>query len=297
MPQSIAFHSYKGGTGKTTIAANLAAFLAKKGHSVALLDLDVYAPSLQSYFEKSPAKWLNDFLSDNADVQDIMIDMTNTISEFSSSGDTRSSTKGKLLVAFSNSKKEEVYKMEGTGGKQDSKLQLLRKFIQLREKLISDYDIDYVILDTSPGIRHWSINALALADVLFLTLKMGDVDIDGTKKIAKEIYGSFTKFGARSYLVLNRVDGYCVPTSDSTQHKSLSGASGYQSVQSVLPQVNEFDIGKMLSEEVGMPVICAIPCYCDIQFSKKEYLTILKYPDHPFAKQIERIAESEHIRV
>lgn len=50
-PQSIAFHSYKGGTGKTTIAANLAAFWALKGYRVALLDLDVYAPSLQSYFE------------------------------------------------------------------------------------------------------------------------------------------------------------------------------------------------------------------------------------------------------
>ena len=48
MTRSIVFHSYKGGTGKTTIAANFAALLTKKGYRVFLLDLDVYAPSLQS---------------------------------------------------------------------------------------------------------------------------------------------------------------------------------------------------------------------------------------------------------
>ena len=43
MTKSVAFHSYKGGTGKTTIAANLAAYLAQNGQTVFLLDLDVYA--------------------------------------------------------------------------------------------------------------------------------------------------------------------------------------------------------------------------------------------------------------
>src|ERR671933_840260 len=76
MASCIAFHSYKGGTGKTTIAANLAALLAKKGYRVFLLDLDVYAPSLHSYFDKNPRKWINDFLNGSADVEDIIVDLT-----------------------------------------------------------------------------------------------------------------------------------------------------------------------------------------------------------------------------
>ena len=41
----IAFHSYKGGTGKTTLAVNLSANLSSKGYHVLLVDMDVYAPS------------------------------------------------------------------------------------------------------------------------------------------------------------------------------------------------------------------------------------------------------------
>src|SRR5919197_3729389 len=223
MASCIAFHSYKGGTGKTTIAANLAALLAKKGYRVFLLDLDVYAPSLHSYFDKNPKRWINDFLNGTAEVKDIIMDVTSTIEEISptntynkesmlSHEGGKEKISGKLWVGFSSPKKEEIYRLEGGGGKQESsKIQLLRRFILLREQLISLHDADYIIIDTSPGIRYWSINALAVADMLFLTLKMGDLDIDGTTKMAEEIYGSFTKFGAKSYLIMNRVAGYCVP--------------------------------------------------------------------------------------
>ena len=83
MASCIAFHSYKGGTGKTTIAANLAALLAKKGYRVFLLDLDVYAPSLHSYFDKNPKRWINDFLNGTAEVRDIIMDVTSVIEEIS----------------------------------------------------------------------------------------------------------------------------------------------------------------------------------------------------------------------
>ena len=73
-PISIAFHSYKGGTGKTTIACNFAAQLARNGNQVGLVDLDIYAPSIQTYFEIEPKKWLNNYLNSSADLSDVIID-------------------------------------------------------------------------------------------------------------------------------------------------------------------------------------------------------------------------------
>jgi hypothetical protein len=46
-----------------------------------------------------------------------------------------------------------------------------------------------------------------------------------------------------------------------------------------------------------MELISAIPCYCDIQFQKKEFLTVLQYPDHPFAKQLEQLTMTKQISI
>jgi MinD-like ATPase involved in chromosome partitioning or flagellar assembly len=248
-----------------------------------------------------PKKWLNDYLLDTAEIQDIMIDLTPVVAKESADGGVVSG--GKLWVAFCNPGKEEVYKMEG--GKQE-KVQLLRKFISLREQLFSRYEADYLIIDTSPGIRYWSINALAVADVLYLTLKAGDLDVAGTKKMASDIYGALSKFGGKPYLILNRVAGYCVPhtllsikgTTGSTSgpdHGSGMVAPGDSA--GVLGQeygkivMQNQETSNELSKAVGIDVAIALPCYCDIQFSKKEFLTVLHDPQHPFAKMIENLAQ------
>jgi chromosome partitioning protein len=285
-PRSIVFHSYKGGTGKTTIAANVAALLVKRGARVLLLDLDIYAPSLHSYFEIEPKKWINDFLLDAAEASDVMIDLTSAVTNKIAGGSTPNG--GKLWVGFSNPSKEEVYKMEG--GKQE-KVQLLRKFIALREQLFSKFDADFLIIDTSPGIRYWSINALAVADILYLTLKAGDLDVAGTKKMAADIYSAFSKFGAKPYLILNKVAGYCVPhTLLSIQTTTGSGTNVEHGTSGSLIQQDQDSTSK-LSKDVGIDVAMALPCFCDIQFSKKEYLTVLHNPGHPFSEMIETLSQ------
>jgi chromosome partitioning protein len=288
----IAFHSYKGGTGKTTLASNLAATLVRKGYRVCLLDLDVYAPSLQSYFGIRPIKWINDYLDSNADVGDVMLDLTNIVEKTGvtsydikdSASGLNLSREGKLWVGFSSAKKEEIQKLEGSASSGNRK-QFLRKFMLLREQLVSDYDADYIIVDTSPGIRQWSINVLAVADILLLTLKMGDLDVDGTKKIVEEVYNIFTGFGTPSYLLCNRVAGYCVP-------HTYTISKDAQGVIELQKQKEVGDVVNVLSNQTGMKIISSVPCYCDIQFLKKEFLTVLKYPDHPFTKKLEKLIES-----
>ena len=52
---------------------------------------------------------------------------------------------------------------------------------------------------------------------------------------------------------------------------------------------DEGDRSDRLSTNLGIETISLIPCYCDIQFLKKEFLTVFKYKQHPFTSQIEKM--------
>ena len=39
-----------------------------------------------------------------------------------------------------------------------------------------------------------------------------------------------------------------------------------------------------LEEMTGVKYLTPLPCYCDIQFSPREFLTVVNNPNHPFSK-------------
>jgi MinD-like ATPase involved in chromosome partitioning or flagellar assembly len=256
--KTIAFHSYKGGTGKTTLIANVAALFAKNGYNVGLLDFDLYAPSLLMYFRKKPEAYLNDLLNGQAKIFDILMDLTSELQ-----------LKGKFLVGFSSPRKDDVSEIEL---KHDTKwqLQALKRFLDGKKEVFEKEKLDFLFLDTSPGIRYWSINTLATADLLFLLMKDSDIDVEGTRKMIGDIYDSLSRYGSKYYLVLNKVP--------STLPDNLVG--GEQAWRSELERV------------VGAEVVGSVPCYCDIQFSRHEYLFAIKRPDHPFSVRLSALAET-----
>jgi len=298
-PISIAFHSYKGGTGKTTIACNFAAQLAKMGNRVGLLDLDIYAPSIQTYFEIEPKRWLNNYLNSSADLSDVIIDGRQFVYSGKVNPDNydlkEKSTNidgGNLWLGFSNPRSEEILQLETTGT--STAREILKKLILLKEKMLTDLRLDYLVIDTSPGIRTWSINALAVSDILLLTLKSGDIDSKGTKRLVEDIYDTFTRHGSKSYLLYNRVQGYCMPPKDflgagtkEPNNHILKGTSwsGMKNSTKFGTSMEE----PKLSQELGIKTITSIPCFCDIQFSEKEFLTVLNYPDHPFSYYVNQL--------
>jgi chromosome partitioning protein len=255
--KTVAFHSYKGGTGKTTLITNVAALYAKNGFNVALLDFDLYAPSLGTYFKKKPNLFINDLLSGQAKIPEIMHDLTNELD-----------LKGKFLVGFSSAQKEDIDEIEL---RHDSKWQIeaVRRFIAGKQELVDKYKIDYLFLDTSPGMRYWSINTLAATDCIFLLLKDSDMDIEGTRKMINDIYDSLCRYGSKYYIILNKVPG---PT--------------------VAQCTNEEAWITGLERIVGAQIIGCIPCYCDIQFSRHEFLFSIRQPDHPFSMRLVKVAET-----
>jgi chromosome partitioning protein len=256
--KTLAFHSYKGGTGKTTLIANIAALYANKGYKVGLLDFDLYAPSLVTYFRKKPSMYINDLLSGQAEISDVLVDVTSELG-----------LKGSLQVGFSSPRKEEINDLEI---RYDTKwqLQALRRFLVAKKQLFEEHNLDYLFLDTSPGIRYWSVNVLATADLLFLLMKDSDMDIEGTRKMINDIYDSLSRFGSKYCVILNKVPG----------------AAANHNVDDEKQWISE------LERVVGAQVVGSIPCYCDIQFSRHEFLFSIKQPNHPFSTRLTALAEN-----
>ena len=68
-------HSYRGGTGKTLLATNLAGAYAKN-EKVCLLDFDFSAPSLHGLLKvPTPDFWINDLLNDDCDIDDVITEI------------------------------------------------------------------------------------------------------------------------------------------------------------------------------------------------------------------------------
>jgi chromosome partitioning protein len=259
--KTLAFHSYKGGTGKTTLITNIAALYAKNGLNVGLLDFDLFAPSLVSYFRKKPNVFLNDVLSGHAEIFDAVEDIGRELQ-----------LKGKFIVGFSSPRKEDINEIE-VGHDSKWQLQAVRRFLKAKQELFEKHNLDYLFLDTSPGIRYWSINTLATADLLFLLMKDSDMDIDGTRKMINDIYDSLSRFGSKYYIILNKVPG-ALPTSK---------VEGFSDEKAWIEE---------LERVVGANVVGSIPCFCDIQFSRHEFLFSINQPNHPFSKKISTIAEN-----
>lgn len=265
--KTLAFHSYKGGTGKTTLIANLAALNAMNGLKVCLLDFDLYAPSLGMYFRKRPNICLNNLLKGELDKTNGEVDTSSLIVDLTS----ELGLKGRLFLGFSSPNKEDVDEIEFQHD-QRWQLRAIKRFQSLKNQLFEEQEIDYLFLDTSPGIRYWSINALAVSNLLFLVMKTSDMDIEGTKKMVNDIYDVLTRYGkSKYYIVLNKVPDIMNSTGTAWNATELAW-------------------DEELQKDIGTQVVGSVPCFCDINFSRHEFLFAVKHPEHPFSKKVAELA-------
>jgi septum site-determining protein MinD len=252
MGKIVAIHSYKGGTGKTLLSINLAALYANRGKSVALLDLDFRAPSLQAIFKVHDSEyWLNDYLNGVCEIKKILVDLSQTHVK-----------RGKLLVGLANPSTEAIREMTAKDRKWEMKA--LGRLLSLKTSLLTDMGLDYVIFDTSPGLQYSSINAIVSADVVLVVSGTDISDIKGTQRMIDELYELFEK---KTGLIMNKV------------------------LTEVLSSKSErADLAHKLLNSYNLPMIEMIPCYCDILRAGNSTIFTSENPEHPFAKTLDRVA-------
>jgi MinD-like ATPase involved in chromosome partitioning or flagellar assembly len=251
MGKMIAVHSYKGGTGKTSLSVNLAATYAKNGKKVAIFDLDFRAPSLFAILKTSTVKsWFNDYLNGNCEINNTLVDLSNRITGG-----------GKFMSGLANPSTEAIRDISSKDRKWE--MQALGKLFALRESLIDKQNFDYVFFDTSPGLQYSSINAIVAADFVVVATTGDRSDVYGTKRMLSELYALFEK---KTGIIMNKV----LDPSVRTRKKEMEN--------------------KILSE-YGAPLLGIIPCFCEVLRAEGNYIFAEEKPDHPLTKILAEIAQ------
>ena len=252
MGKIIAVHSYKGGTGKTSLAVNLAAIYARRGKKVCLMDLDFRAPSLHVLFKDYKAEyWLNDYLNGVCEIDKVLIDASRD-----------HGNGGKLIVALANPSTEAIRDMTAKDRKWEMKA--LGRLLSLRSSILNDGDFDYLLFDTSPGLQYSSINAIVSADVALVVTSLDASDISGSQRMTSELYELFEK---KTGILVNKV------------------VADYLSSKEEQKKFNKY-----IKSIHTLPILATIPCYCEVLRAAGDSIFSEEKPDHPFTKNIDKLA-------
>jgi len=251
MSKIIAVHSYKGGTGKTSMSVNLAAAFAKSGKKVCIFDMDFRAPSLFAILKAENVDyWFNDYLNNACEINTALIDMSNKVSGG-----------GKFYACLANPSTEAIRDISSKDRKWE--MRALGRLLSLRESLLRDQKFDYLVFDTSPGLQYSSINAIVTADFVAVATTGDRSDVDGTKRMLSELYNLFEK---KTGLVINKV----------LDHSATSRRT---------------ELANKIKAEYKVPLLGIVPCFCEVLRAEGNLLFVQDKPDHPFTKIITEMAK------
>jgi len=255
MGKVITVHSFKGGTGKSVIVANLALACVMRNKKVCVFDLDFRAPSLGVTFSNAlPDYTTNDYLDGYCELEDVLVDLS-----------SMSVSKGQLMVGLASHSPDKIQEFMTKGKKWEMKA--LKRLYLLKKTLIEETGVDYIFLDTSPGVQYSSINAISVADAVLVVNNLDESDIDGTRGMIKSVY---EPLGKKVFFLVNK----------------------YPSATRICLDKAEADEVLKLYKPLESRVTGIIPCFCEILKSKRSSIFILANPDHPFKSMIEELAET-----
>jgi MinD-like ATPase involved in chromosome partitioning or flagellar assembly len=167
MSTIISTHSFRGGTGKSNLTANLASVLAQQGRRVGVVDTDIQSPGIHVLFGLDEAKMghsLNDYLWGKCDIRQTAHDVTSSVG---------GSIKGKILLIPSSIKAGEIARVLREG----YDVSLLNDGFQ---ELITALKLDVLMIDTHPGLNEETLLSISISDVLVVILRPDQQDYQGT---------------------------------------------------------------------------------------------------------------------
>jgi MinD-like ATPase involved in chromosome partitioning or flagellar assembly len=167
MSKIISIHSFRGGTGKSNITANVASLLATEGQRVGVIDTDIASPGIHVLFGLDEGKMkhsLNDYLWGKCSIEETAHDVTPGLG---------ADIKGQVFLIPSSIKAGEIARVLREG----YDVGLLNDGFH---ELIEVLELDMLMIDTHPGLNEETLLSIAISDALGIILRPDQQDYQGT---------------------------------------------------------------------------------------------------------------------
>jgi septum site-determining protein MinD len=252
MTKIVSIHSFRGGTGKSNVVANLAASLALQGLRIGVIDTDIQSPGIHVLFGldlKTVNRTLNDYLQGRCRIEETAYDVGKSLTD---GAERIAAAGGAIHLIPSSMKANEITTILSQG--YDIRL-LTSGYEELSQRL----NLDFLIIDTHPGVNEETLLSIGISHVLLVILRPDYQDYQGTAvtvNVAKKL--DIPKM----FLLVNRA----------------------------LADYDPEDIRQQMETTYQIPVAGVLQDYSELARLGSRQIFKLCYPDHPLSKQFGAIA-------
>ena len=251
MGKIISLHSFRGGTGKSNLTANLAVALARAGHRVGVIDTDIQSPGIHVIFgfkEDDAEYFLNDFLWGRCSIQQAAYDVA---------AEVRKEAGGQLEIPSfylipSSPRQRDIVRIVDEGYD-------VRKLNSGFQEAMRQLSLDYLFIDTHPGVNDETLLSIVVCDLLLVVMRPDNQDFQGTAVTAEL---------ARQLKVRNMM----------------------MLLNKVPADIEAHALRGHLERTYKMPIAGIFTLNFEVVQLASSGIFSLRHPQHPFSQQIEIVA-------
>jgi len=247
----ISIHSFRGGTGKSNSTANLSVLIAAAGYRVGVIDTDIQSPGIHVVFGQDPKKFkysLNDYLWGRCNVEDAAYDVT-----MSAIGKAdQEAERPRIFLIPSSLQTGEIARILREG----YDVALLNDGFH---RLIKELNLDFLLIDTHPGVNEETLLSIALSDLFLLIMRPDNQDFQGT---------SVTVELARRLEVKNAM----------------------VMINKVPPNMNREALHKQVSQSYGVEIAGMLPLSLEMAELASSSLFVNRFPEHELSRTLKSVA-------
>lgn len=173
MAHIVSIHSFRGGTGKSNLTANIATLLAAEGRCVGVIDVDIQSPGIHVLFAVDETQLqysLNEYLWGKCAIKQAAYEVTERLSP---------DLIGRVFLIPSRLRAGEIARVLREG----YDVGVLNDGIH---RLVAELALDVLLIDTHPGLNEETLLSMALSDTLAIMLRPDQQDYQATS-VAVEV--------------------------------------------------------------------------------------------------------------